>query len=549
MAASDKLFLIGIGGTGMRCLESFVYMCAMGMFDGKEIDILTLDTDQANGNKARTEQLIQRYISIKDPEKKNDGGKPNKNTFFSAKLNLYQFYTDYSGEKTFRDLASSNKSEEENQILAELFLEESVQNFSLTHGYRAQTHLGSYLMYHGIVDAGREVAKGTNVKKPNEELGKFLEKLNLAAHDAKIFVFGSVFGGTGASSIPIIPKALNEALKAMGDGKKSVHKDAKYGATLLTEYFSFKPPSQEQKSNSANAIIADSNFFALNSQAAMQFYQDDPTVQNTYKKLYHVGWPETPENFSKDDNEKLTKTGGEEQKNKCHVAEFLCACAAHDFFNDDNLTNEKAIYLHKSVASQDGKLNFSYNDFVGDGEKGKEFAKRFIAFMTFMHFAQGKNSGGGAFSDNGIESFLVSLSKKQIFTYESIPKTYKDDLNEFMKSFGYNFDGNVLIPGWIYQIKGSVPGRFILEEHAYTKSEKDLEKIEIETFLGDKEHHWDRPKKIGISSVTNGDRWDWFVETLKEQELFAKPEQYCSETPEKFKAHIHNALIKMFNFS
>ena len=47
----NKIFIIAIGGTGMRCLESFVHLCAMGMFDNKTIDILTLDTDQSNGNK------------------------------------------------------------------------------------------------------------------------------------------------------------------------------------------------------------------------------------------------------------------------------------------------------------------------------------------------------------------------------------------------------------------------------------------------------------------------------------------------------------------
>ena len=30
---ADKLFVIAIGGTGMRCLESFVHLSAIGMFD------------------------------------------------------------------------------------------------------------------------------------------------------------------------------------------------------------------------------------------------------------------------------------------------------------------------------------------------------------------------------------------------------------------------------------------------------------------------------------------------------------------------------------
>ena len=54
-------FIISIGGTGMRCLESFVHLCAMGMMDDCEIDILTLDTDAENGNRVRVEQLIDQY--------------------------------------------------------------------------------------------------------------------------------------------------------------------------------------------------------------------------------------------------------------------------------------------------------------------------------------------------------------------------------------------------------------------------------------------------------------------------------------------------------
>ena len=35
------LYLIAVGGTGMRCLESFLHLCAIGMFADKEIKILT----------------------------------------------------------------------------------------------------------------------------------------------------------------------------------------------------------------------------------------------------------------------------------------------------------------------------------------------------------------------------------------------------------------------------------------------------------------------------------------------------------------------------
>jgi hypothetical protein len=61
----NKYFIIGIGGTGMRCLESFVHLCAMGMFDNSEIHLLALDTDLENGNFARLQELVDAYVKLK----------------------------------------------------------------------------------------------------------------------------------------------------------------------------------------------------------------------------------------------------------------------------------------------------------------------------------------------------------------------------------------------------------------------------------------------------------------------------------------------------
>jgi hypothetical protein len=154
----DKLFVIAIGGTGMRCLESFVHLCAIGMFNNREIEVLTLDTDQTNGNKGRVEELIRLYNRIKTSDTAA-GGTPNVDTFFSAKLNLYRFFTNYStkGRENYRNIAKLTTGQQEqqrdNKLLSDLFLDEhTVQEFNLAHGYRAQTHLGSLLMYHGITE-------------------------------------------------------------------------------------------------------------------------------------------------------------------------------------------------------------------------------------------------------------------------------------------------------------------------------------------------------------------------------------------------------------
>ena len=74
-----------------------------------------------------------------------------------------------------------------------------------------------------------------------------------------------------------------------------------------------------QKKWDGNQVIADSSFFTLNSKAALQFYHKDPTVQRTYKKMYHIGWPIDAIDYSKGKNEKETITGGAAQKNQCHI--------------------------------------------------------------------------------------------------------------------------------------------------------------------------------------------------------------------------------------
>ena len=136
----DKLFLIAIGGTGMRCLESFVHLCAAGLFDNHTIEILTLDTDQNNGNKDRVESLIDLYNKVKTNDTSNIGGEQRNDTFFSAKLNLYRFYTDYSKQtrRTLKALSTTpnltDDQRRDNEDLLDLMFEKSVQDFKLDHG-------------------------------------------------------------------------------------------------------------------------------------------------------------------------------------------------------------------------------------------------------------------------------------------------------------------------------------------------------------------------------------------------------------------------------
>ena len=547
----EKLFVIAIGGTGMRCLESFVHLCAMGLFDNKTIDILTLDTDQSNGNKDRVESLIDLYNKIKsDDANQINGGRPNAKTFFSAQLNLYRFYTVYgeANRKTYKILSGMNSGlhKEENTDLADLFFdEESVQSFELDHGYRAQTHLGSLLMYHGIIEAARNISRnGESASNAEKDLRTFLESLQAEQNSAKVFVFGSIFGGTGASSIPVIPVALRDAINILSDGTKTLNTNrVKFGSTLLTDYFTFTAPDSIQKED--DKVIADSNNFALNCQAALQFYQADPTVRSTYKRFYHIGWPYQALYVG---NEGKTITGGKAQKNVCHVVELMCACAAYDFFNlkEEELNNESAKYLYRSFEEREGQVNLHGSDFITNGSV---FESKLGSLFSLAHIILSQYEAAWTDAEgSGTKGLLDRFALQNIHDYDSITNGQAKDLDNYFRDyFGYSFGNESnMQKGWIYQIKDSVPGRFIFVGEAFKDQRKDMKSISCGHLFEDDLHNWS--KMAGLISKKDNSV-DVLIKNMGEPRTRPTADQNVQTTKEKFLAHIYNAITNNQNFN
>lgn len=533
----DKYFIIGVGGTGMRCIEAFTHLCAIGMFDNKEIDILSIDTDTDNGNKGRSEQLIDRYIRIKGGAE----GKPTANTFFTAKLNIYKFCPQYSGDRSTYELISytpgeSEDTKKDNKTLSDLFFDDDVQKFKLDHGYRAQTHLGSHLMYHCIIEAAKNVRDG-KANGQERELADFLDKINLAAENARVFVLGSIFGGTGASSIPIIPEALRAAIKIKDIG--SDIKNAKFGCSLLSEYFEFTSPIgadiKEQK------IIADWKNFSLNSQAALMFYQADATVKATYKLMYHIGWPKRA-NFSQGDTSKKTITGGGEQENPCHISELFCAAAAYDFFNRVDGLDDQHDIVFKSANFQNDSFLFEFQDFLGE-DKAKEFMNKLGAFLALSHIIINAEKGG--FGQKGAENLVKKFKEFNIPDYINLEVDEAKDIDEFVKAFAFNYDtkGNV-ISGWLFQIRQSVDGDFLFQTDAFSTNQKQLKDFHFGKLFKDEAYQFAKKGKY----VGSGDPYSAFRDTIQtDANVKPSPEkQKVERLNERFLAHTYNTLTKLF---
>lgn len=540
----DKFFVIAIGGTGMRCLESFVHMCAIGMYDLQEIEILMLDTDYSNGNKSRVEELIAKYNSVKMDDAE---GEANAKTFFSAKLNLYNFGTQYDlpgrdSYSTISGLASDLNND--NKDLASLFLDPNVQQFQLKEGYRAQTHLGSMLMYHGIVEAARNYSKDKQKAQKEGDLCRFILKLASAGDNARVFVFGSIFGGTGASSIPVIPTALRDAAKLLGPNTLDLKK-VKFGSTLLTQYFSFPPASNTELKN--EKVIAKSELFALNCQAALQFYKDDPTVKAYYKRFYHIGWPETMK-FDIQYEGKV-QTGGATQKNACHIVELLAASAAYDFFYADatSFNNAEAKYLYKSAETDGNSFHFYGNTFL-DGQAGDEFANKLGMFLSLAHLILSSEGMEGAWGKPGTRQLEKFIEDPQ---YHALTDDQCKTLDNYLRGFAYEYknDEKKLVFGWIYQIFDSVgSGSFLFTNDSFVKDPERLRKLDMGLMFTDEKHWW-RKDTFGKTNPNQSKSKDKFALIMRENS--SKPNeqtQHLHTLKEKFIAHLFNSLAKAQKF-
>ena len=466
---AKQFFVLGIGGTGMRCIESLIHLCAMGMFDNTDIHLLALDTDKNNGNFSRLKEVKEAYVKAKGVEASSRVAL--QDTFFSANIKYYEFSPNYEHKSTFKavfDYSNTQYNHNEETDLADLVLAKNVEDFNLRHGYRAQTHLGSMMMYHSIIEAAKSPT--------NNDLKSFLGELAKQAQtgNPRVFILGSVFGGTGASSIPIIPQAISKAAEIMTNGAVNVLKSAYFGSTLLTAYFSFKAPSSNELVN--QKVIATSDKFALNSQVAMMFYEDDSTVKSTYQKFYMMGTDSLSwDPMAKDrDNMSETITGGEKQKNDSHYIELLAASSALSFYNEDesvlvvNKQNVKTDYEYRAI-NDNGK--FDFQDFVGQ-QRAEEFAKKFGLLIVFSLFCNG--------TDDFVES-VRSGGVKEIQEFLDINVNQVLALKEYFNLFFVRVNANgTLSEGWLKQIHRSAGGgdNFLFNASLFSPSDlKSLMKL------------------------------------------------------------------------
>lgn len=296
-----KLFVFAIGGTGERVLRSFTMVLASGAptFDNYEVFPIIIDYDTDNADKARTVKLLQNYAAVHDAAFTQHSAasdlKGQSGQFFAAKLRnlhgldnyVFPFHPATEHEK-FREHIGYDQLAGETlgtaKLLTSLYDEskrsDTELNLDMAVGFKGNPNIGS-VVFHTINNT--------------DEFAAFRARFQPDSGD-KVVIIGSLFGGTGASGIPEIVKAI--------DGMKN---DAKIATILVLPYFA----PMERKDGAIQA-----SRFNSKTKAALSFYKDSG-LMDKIDKVYYVGDPyPTVIPYSE---------GGKDQINNANFVELIAA--------------------------------------------------------------------------------------------------------------------------------------------------------------------------------------------------------------------------------
>ena len=306
-------YFISIGGSGSRVLESLTHLCAMGLLPNNEkqgtLHIMTIDPDTGNGNLNRTKNLLKCLETfqrldfgtgtplLKTPLKLNDPVNWSP-TDLDSKLDDVVSYTAFK-DKTVGKLYSALYTSDE-------------RSTNLNAGFRGHPSIGAAVM--------AEKALTKDLLAGQMDWKNFIAAVKSDVGEArlvKIFLAGSIFGGTGAAGLPTIARLLHDEIF----GAECTAGKVRVGGALLLPYFSFTPTADDIRNS---GLFALSDNFLTNTKAALRYYAD--TGGGGFDSIYFVGDETMTQvrNFS---------VGAGNQCNDAHVVDLFAAMGALHFFH------------------------------------------------------------------------------------------------------------------------------------------------------------------------------------------------------------------------
>lgn len=345
-------YFVSVGGSGARVLESLTHLAVAGLLPNEYGDgllyITCVDPDTGNGNLARTNILLDHVINFRGVDVRSD------TPLFKTPIEINDSVWSITKLNTSLDDVTSWQTYKEKSIgkLYESLYTKDERTELLNKGFRGRPSIGAAVM--GMNATADESGSWANfISKVKGELS--------GGKEARIFLAGSIFGGTGAAGLPTIAKLLRDEFKVY-------EKSLSIGALLLLPYFSFSPTDDEKKEC---GLYASAENFLTNTKAALHYYADNGS--SLFDSMYFVGddvMEKTP-NFS---------IGAGTQQNDAHIVDLFGAFAAAHFYQ-----GEKGQHCYSISRNAEGM--FTWQDLPTlKTEKGVKIPvkERFVQFVRFI---------------------------------------------------------------------------------------------------------------------------------------------------------------------
>jgi hypothetical protein len=325
-------YVIGIGGTGAKCVEALLHLSAAGLLpDSKgsqgesiapeDLFVAFVDPDTSNGSLERARTTLKQYANCKEIQL----GSTN---LFKSSVHFvpdHEVWSPFGDElkpcldNFFRYGGLKLKNKPAAHLFDVLYSREEKET-TLEQGFRGHPSIGA------------AVLASTLAFGQGEPWRTFRNRVNQikAGDEAKIILVGSVFGGTGAAGLPTIAKLIRNELTALKNERESQENGnredikARIAAVLVLPYFQFDPVE-------AAGMKADSENFLLSTQAALRYYYQQASQEmglRAFDAVYTIG-DKTLSPVRK------PSLGSQEQCNEQHFIELYAALACLDFFGND----------------------------------------------------------------------------------------------------------------------------------------------------------------------------------------------------------------------
>ncbi len=311
---TDHLFLITGGGTGAKVAEALVQLCAAGLAP-PHVHVLVIDADTTNGNVRRAQdtaaayQQMQRWpwaVEASTGSSWNPLAKKGKASLklFASKLTVTALTEplDTTDDGGIRTSAQSDDM----RLVLDLLYDQEEQEAPCDDGFRARPNLGCLVLSEHLNERLPTTAK------------PFLDALLTAAKGSQavpIVVAASIFGGTGASLLPVIRGAIEQALKER-DAEPAT-KMLRWGGVMILPHYM---PEKRLES-------VDPDRYLLDASNALQFYgmAQASAGDSLYDAVYAVGSDRPSRNLVR------PVLGQRDQANPAYVEELVGALGVLHF--------------------------------------------------------------------------------------------------------------------------------------------------------------------------------------------------------------------------